>query len=313
MSDKFKLYKNIESFIDNNCVYKKNDPFLITFSKEKENSDELPTAQDSSNFIQCIMNIPKEKEDLLKEEKNSKGIKINVVDSSFEFILYKNNTTPSVIECLLLLIINDIEKVETPEAETKNEKKASNINLEYKLLEKLKKFIFNYIKKNKKNKKSEGSSNVLEDILLGGAKNGIRFFNNDKNRIDYEKENIKKIIEIIKSIPSKLEIKQKKSLNEKSESKKIEETEEGKEVNKKRKKDNDNDINEVLDELNPDYKNELIDRYLDEMPEELVNLMKKYKNLNFTKNMFMEYTDKTKNITNGGEVEDKQDISKDEI
>lgn len=313
MSDKFKLYKNIESFIDNNCVYKKNDPFLITFSKEKENSDELPTVQDSSNFIQCIMNIPKEKEDLLKEEKNSKGIKINVVDSSFEFILYKNNTTPSVIECLLLLIINDIEKVETPEAETKNEKKASNINLEYKLLEKLKKFIFNYIKKNKKNKKSEGSSNVLEDILLGGAKNGIRFFNNDKNRIDYEKENIKKIIEIIKSIPSKLEIKQKKSLNEKSESKKIEETEEGKEVNKKRKKDNDNDINEVLDELNPDYKNELIDRYLDEMPEELVNLMKKYKNINFTKNMFMEYTDKTKNITNGGEVEDKQDISKDEI
>ena len=277
MSDKFKLYKNIESFIDNNCVYKKNDPFLITFSKEKENSDELPTAQDSSNFIQCIMNIPKEKEDLLKEEKNSKGIKINVVDSSFEFILYKNNTTPSVIECLLLLIINDIEKVETPEAETKNEKKASNINLEYKLLEKLKKFIFNYIKKNKKNKKSEGSSNVLEDILLGGAKNGIRFFNNDKNRIDYEKENIKKIIEIIKSIPSKLEIKQKKSLNEKSESKKIEETEEGKEVNKKRKKDNDNDINEVLDELNPDYKNELIDRYLDEMPEELVNLMKNIK------------------------------------
>ena len=211
MSDKFKLYKNIESFIDNNCVYKKNDPFLITFSKEKENSDELPTVQDSSNFIQCIMNIPKEKEDLLKEEKNSKGIKINVVDSSFEFILYKNNTTPSVIECLLLLIINDIEKVETPEAETKNEKKASNINLEYKLLEKLKKFIFNYIKKNKKNKKSEGSSNVLEDILLGGAKNGIRFFNNDKNRIDYEKENIKKIIEIIKSIPSKLEIKQKKA------------------------------------------------------------------------------------------------------
>ena len=49
------------------------------------------------------------------------------------------------------------------------------------------------------------------------------------------------------------------------------------------------------------------------MPEELVNLMKKYKNINFTKNMFMEYTDKTKNITNGGEVEDKQDISKDEI
>lgn len=312
MSDKFKLYKNIESFIDNNCVYKKNDPFIINFSNEKENSGALPTVRDSSNFIQCIMNIPKEKEDLLKDAKNSKSIKINVLDSSFEFILYKNNTTPSVIECLLLLIINDIEKVETQEPDTKSEKEASNINIEYKLLEKLKKFIFNYIKKNKKNKKSEGSNNVLENILLGGAKDGIRFFNHDKNGIDYEKGNIKKIIEIIKSIPSKLEIKQKKSQSEKNENTKIEETVEGKEVNKKGKKDNDNDINEVLDELNPNYKKELIYRYLDEMPEELVNLMKKYKNINFTKSMYMEYSDKNKNIINE-DAEDKQDISKDEL
>ena len=31
------------------------------------------------------------------------------------------------------------------------------------------------------------------------------------------------------------------------------------------------------------------------MPEEIVNLMKKYKNINFTKNMYMEYIDKSKN------------------
>lgn len=45
-------------------------------------------------------------------------------------------------------------------------------------------------------------------------------------------------------------------------------------MNKSAKKENENDINEVLDELNPDYKNELIYRYLDEMPEEIVALMK---------------------------------------
>ena len=65
-------------------------------------------------------------------------------------------------------------------------------------------------------------------------------------------------------------------------------------MNKSAKKENDNDINEVLDELNPDYKNELIYRYLDEMPEEIVALMKKYKNINFTKSMYMEYLDKNK-------------------
>jgi hypothetical protein len=50
-----------------------------------------------------------------------------------------------------------------------------------------------------------------------------------------------------------------------------------------------------LDELNPDYKNELIYRYLDEMPEEIVALMKRYRNINFTKSMYMEYLEKNKN------------------
>jgi hypothetical protein len=310
MSDKFKLYKNIENFIDNNCLYKKNEPFIITFCNEKEGSDVLPVVRDNSHFIQCIMNIPKEKENVLKEAQNKGGIKVNIIDSSFEFILYKNNASPSVIKCLLLLIINDIEKTESQEEENTSDKNCSDINSEYKLLEKLKKFIFNYIRQNKKNKNNNNNTpgdnastnNVLETILLGGAKNGIRFFNHDNNGINYEEENIKKIIEIIKNISSKLEIKQKKTENEKSENK----TNEGeaKEANKKRKKANDNDINEVLDELNPDYKNELIYRYLDEMPEEIVNLMKKYKNISFTKNMYMEYID---NKNKPGEIEEKNE------
>jgi len=62
-----------------------------------------------------------------------------------------------------------------------------------------------------------------------------------------------------------------------------------------------------LDELNPDFKNELIYRYLDEMPEEIVNLMKKYRNISFTKNMYMEYVDSVKNGTNGVDNEDKKE------
>ena len=311
MSEIFKLYKNIESFIDDNCVYKKNEPFLINYIKENENSKSLPKVQDNKNYIHCIMNIPKEKEDILKDNQNPNGITINVINSSFEFILYKNDSTPSVIKCLLLLIINDIEKSDKQENEIneiKNEKNISDINNEYQLLEKLKKFLFNYIKKNKKKKKN--SSDDAETILLAGAKNGIRFFNCDNNGINYEDENILKIIEIIKSITSKLEIKPKKS--EKSTNKKNEGNEEGKEVNKNGKKETDNDLNEVLDELNPDYKNELVYRYLDEMPEEIVNLMKKYKNVNFTKNMYMEYIEKNKNITNNEEEKEDLKLEKEE-
>ena len=287
--ENFKLYTKIENFIDNNCAFQKNEPFTIDFINKKEG---LPIVQDDSNFIQCIMNIPSEKENLIKDQEI---VKLNIIDSSFEFVLYKNNESPSVIKCLLLLIVNDIEKADTPENEIKSTKKILGINNEFKLLENLKKYIYNYIKENKKkkNKSSDsGSNNVLETILLAGAKDGFRFFNIDNNGINFENENIKKNIEIIKKISSKLEIKQKKNETEKGENKKNEEKEDAKETKKKRKKEIDNELNDVLDELNPDYKNELIYRYLDEMPEELVNLMKKYKNISFTKNMYMEYLNK---------------------
>ena len=277
MSEKFKLIKHIENFIDAECAYKKNSPFIATFHKENDNSNLLPKIFDNSNFIQCIMNIPKEKEALITGEE--KQFKVNVTDSSFEFVLYKSSNFPSVIKCLLLLIVNDFEKAEgNDEIKPESEKPPSDINNEYKLLEKLKKFIFNYIKINKKNKNFQNNSNIIETILLGGAKNDLRFFNLENNGINIEDENIKKISEIIKSIASKLEIKQKK--NEEKEKQEEKENEEAKQKS---------DINEVLDELNPDYKNELIYRYLDEMPEKLVDLMKKYRKINFTKSMYNDY------------------------
>jgi hypothetical protein len=235
------------------------------------------------------MNLPKEKESSILSRAQSE-FRVNVTDSSFEFVLYKSNNFPSVIKCLLLLIVNDMEIADGKEdtkQEKENEKNISDINNEYKLLERLKKFIFNYIKINRKNKniKNNDNTNIIETILLAEAKDVIRFFNLENNGINLEDENIKKISEIIKSIASKLEIKQKK--NEEKEK------QEKENVEMKEK----NDINEVLDELNPDYKNELIYRYLDEMPEELANLMKKYRKINFTKSMYMNYLEnKNKNF-----------------
>ena len=307
MSDKFKLYNNIENFINNNCKYNKNESFNIKFVAQNDNLNSLPRVNDGANFIQCIMNIPKEKESIIKDAQNSNEINVKIIDSSFEFVLYKNNNNLSVIKCLILLIINDFEKVEQNIEEEKKDK-ISDINSEYKLLENLKKFIFNYIKKNKKNKNnSSNNTYILENILLAGAQNGIRFFNHEQNGINYEDENIKKIIEIIKTISSKLEIKQKKNENEKND-KANEGTADSKQVNKSAKKENENDINEVLDELNPDYKNELIYRYLDEMPEEIVALMKKYRNINFTKSMYMEYLDKNKNEGENGDMKVEENI-----
>ena len=283
MSEKFKLYKNIENFIDTDCAYKKNSPFTATFCKENGKTEFLPKIKDNSNYIQCIMNIPKEKESLLTQGQSE--FKVNVTDSSFEFVLYKSNNFPSVIKCLLLLIVNDMEKAEEKEEtkEEEKEKSIADINNEYKLLEKLKKFIFNYIKINRKNKNIQNSANIIETILLSGAKDGIRFFNQENNGINLEDENIKKISETIKTIASKLEIKQKKNEEKEKQEKENEEIKEK------------NDITEVLDELNPDYKNELIDRYVDEMPEEIANLMKKYRKINFTKSMYMDYLENKKN------------------
>ena len=98
----------------------------------------------------------------------------------------------------------------------------SDINNEYKLLEKLKKFIFNYIKINRKNKNIQNSANIIETILLAEAKDGIRFFNLENNGINLEDDHIKKISEIIKSIASKLEIKQKKNEEKEKQEKALE-------------------------------------------------------------------------------------------
>ena len=208
MSEDFSIYKNVENFLNNNCLYHKNECFASNFSFEEENSDELPILYDQNNSIQCIMNIPREKISLLKEDKNLKEKKVKIIDSSFELVLSKSDNNPSLIKCILLLIINDIEIIEKIKL---NEKEINliDINNDYEILKKLKKFMFNYIK-DKKNKNSN-NNNIFENILFKNAINGVKFFNYEKNGIYYKNDDIKKIIDNIKLIESKIEIKQKEN------------------------------------------------------------------------------------------------------
>lgn len=296
MSEKIKLYKAVESFIEKDCKHQPNEHFLINY-KHTENI--LPVLSDNSNVIQCVMLSPKFKE-ILNKKSDDKETQLKITDSSFDLVLYESNNAPNIIKCLMVLIVNDFEKENEVE---KNEKNLIDINTEYKLLEKLKKFIFNYIKENKKKYSSNNSStsSLLEKILLDEAVNNIRFFNAKNNNINYE--NIKEILEAIKSVSSKLEIKQKKNENESEKIKTTNENNENEKDTSEKKTPGSNSknvnksINDVLDELNPDYKSDLIDTYLDEMPEELVNVMKKYKKINFTKDMYKQYLD-AKNAEN---------------
>jgi hypothetical protein len=100
------------------------------------------------------------------------------------------------------------------------------------------------------NKNSEIS---LDKILLGDSINNIRFFCCKDNK-NFEEE-IKKI----KLCESNIQIK------------------------------NFFNINNILDMLNYKFKEDLVDKYLDEMPEELANLTKKYKNINFNNEMYLNY------------------------
>ena len=119
-----------------------------------------------------------------------------------------------------------------------------------------------------KDNKDKNKDLTLEKILLGDSSNNIRFFNNTENT-DF--------INDIKKCESQIEINCKEN------------------------------INDILDELNPDYKEELMNQYIDEMPEEIVNLMKKYKNINFTNDMYLNYIN-YKNNAKENENKEKKDV-----
>ena len=124
----------------------------------------------------------------------------------------------------------------------------------------------------KENKKNES----IDQILMNDSHNNIRFFSHKENSNLFGDEEIRKI----KMYESKIEINNKEKLDY------------------------------ILNVLNPSVKEELINKLLDEMPEEIVNLMKKYKNVNFTNQMYLNYIDyknKSKDINGANNLENKEE------
>lgn len=262
MAEEIKLYKSIESFIDNNCSHKKIAPFLVNFSQLNEASKTFPIIYDKNNYIQCILKVPKNEESIINDKKK-KETKILVNDSSFELVLYKNDNDHNLIKCLFIIIINDIKSSEEEAIEC--EENILNINEDENLNDRLKLFLFDLIKSNKKLSDTfiSNNINILDKILFKDNVDNIKFFNIDNKNIITD-ENKKDILKI-KTIQSNVEIKEKNDI------------------------DNEKIISYALDELNPYYKNDLMDEYYDEMPEELNDLLKKYKKVNINNEMYLNY------------------------
>jgi hypothetical protein len=264
MAETINLYQKIENFIQNKCSNAENNQFIINYHNNNSSQDNLSLLYDDTNSIKCFIN---KKEDL---DKNEKDIKLLIKKSSFELVLYRNDTDLTIIKCILLLIVNDYSIIEKEEPNKFEEEKIIDINNEEEIIDELKIFLFNYIKENLKNNKDLS----LEKILLGDTNNNIRFFNN--NDIKCFNDEIKKI----KICESDIQIKSKY------------------------------DMSDVLNELNPKFRDNLIDKYLDEMPEEIVNLMKKYKKINFNQEMYLNYINYKNNKDKDKDKEDDKENDK---
>ena len=189
---------------------------------------------------------------------------ILIKDSSYDILFYKN--LQNSINCILIIIINDIDFKITNEnyLEFKFDK-FQNINDKENIITKIKQKIINYIKE-----KEENISSNLENIILEGKDYNL-LYNNDL----INNEEIKKLCSIV----SKVEIKNDNFDNI-----------------------NDNIFMNVYEILSPSYKSLLAQNYFNEMPQNLLHLMLKYQETNFTKELFDKYKNKkllkNKNIIN---------------
>ena len=269
MAESIKLYEIVEEFIKSKCSREKNESFKINYHSNNSNQDNLPILFDDTNYINCLF---KRNKDLNKDEKD---LVLLIKDSSFQLVIYKNDKNLNVIQCLLLLIVNDYSIIEKEEPIKFEEDKIIDINNDEDALDKLKIFLFNYIKQYK----NKGLS--IDKILLNDSKNNIIFFNDKENKEKEFFDEIKKV----KFFESNVQIRTKLNMND------------------------------ILDDLNPKFRENLMDKYLDEMPEEIVNLTKKYKNISFNNEMYINYlnykekqkeTDEVKEIKNDKNEDEKK-------
>ena len=179
---------------------------------------------------------------------------ILITDSSYDILFYKNKQNS--ISCILIIIINDIDYKITNEnsLEFKNDK-FQNINDKEDIISKIKQKIIQYIKS-----KKENISEKMENILLEGKEYNLLY-----NKDLIHNEEIKKLCSIV----SKVEIKNENYNNI----------------------TNDIFLN-VYEILSPSYKSMLSQKYIEEMPHDLFQVMIKYQDIKFSKDLINMYQNK---------------------
>ena len=252
MAENIKLIKVVEQFILNKCSPKeKNNSFEIHYHPPEKNN--LSLLFDKAHYIPCIFSQKKEFDELNKINTDSYLI---IKDSKLDLVFYKSDTEPKFIKCNIIFIINDFSIIEKPKVEGEDplvfdKEKIFDINKENRVVKKLGIFLYDYIKKNLiKNKNLN-----LNNLFLENAINNIKLFNNN-NVMDMEKI---EGINFVKNLEYVINMKEGKN------------------------------IEDILDELNPEIKENLIAKYIDEMPDDIINLQKKYKKINFTKEIYQNF------------------------
>ena len=262
MAESIKLLKTVEQFISNKCLQKKekNSSFEINYHSNGANN--LPILYDSTHNIPCLITNKTKLEEL---NKINKDCHLLIKDSQLELIFYKSDSESKFIKCCIIFIINEFSIIKNLKEEeniliTFDKENSIDINYDDKIVKRLKKFLYDYIKKNK--------SKSLTKIFLENEINNINIFSNDNNKIEG--------FECIKNLDYEIKMKEGKNLDE------------------------------ILDELYPEFKEELISKYIDEMPDEIVNLQKKYKKINFNNEIYKKYKDEMKNKGKDKEIEEEK-------
>ena len=257
------LENTIQDFFDSKNNNHKNEKFKSFYYNDEENINNIRVIYDNKNYIYYLLNIPKSKENIINGKNE---YEIIITDSSYDLFFSKRQNT---INCLLIIIINDIDvKITNENYFEFKEEKLININFQEKIINKIKGTITDYIKA-----KSLNGNNDIQNILLRGKDYNFlynKYLNENIN------DNIKTQIEYLSKLCSKVEVRILSNNNF--------------EIN--------NLFMNAYEILSPSYKSALEQKYLNEMPMNIYNLIQKYKFVNINKNSYDNYKNKKISLKN---------------
>ncbi len=225
MSD---LKKLILTYVQNNFNFKKLSNFKLNFLQNSKFDAFTPIVFDRKTKINCVLNL-KNPDNIIQPHQIFKLSKIEITDSNFDILFYKNSKTNS-INCLIILIINECNFIEADKKYDSNfYENLQNLNFLEDVETPLKNYIFSYLKANYKsefefphwaitadvlsNKTLKYSNYGVENVLLGyeSYEHGkFRFLNSKENKLfNHTLEKFSGKVEELKScveiLPSKLQ------------------------------------------------------------------------------------------------------------